>query len=226
MLRIPAKITRGFLVVLALACLAVGTASATAKYRDSGEFVTVLGNRAIELLTAKNTTIEDQEHRFRALLREGFAVRKIGRFVLGPYVREASDGELNEFLNLFEDYIVSLYSSAFRSYGGETFAVQKVLDTRSSQDTMVETHIFPSAANAAPVNESAPTRIVFQVRNTNGEYKILDVKIQGISMIVTQRDEFTGFIRHNGGKIQPLIDALRKKTASLKTRAEQNALKD
>ena len=32
--------------------------------------------------------------------------------------------------------------------------------------------------------------------------------------------EFTGFIRNNGGKVAALIEALRKKTASLKTRAD------
>jgi len=79
---------------------------------------------------------------------------------------------------------------------------------------MVITHINPDAADG-------PTKVVFQVRNSNGEYKILDVKIQGVSMIVTQRDEFTGFIRNNGGEINPLLKALRKKTNSLKTRARE-----
>jgi phospholipid transport system substrate-binding protein len=79
---------------------------------------------------------------------------------------------------------------------------------------MVITHINPDAVDG-------PTKVVFQVRNSSDEYKILDVKIQGVSIIVTQRDEFTGFISNNGGEIGPLIKALRKKTASLKTRARE-----
>mgnify|MGYP002881129422 FL=1 len=88
----------------------------------------------------------------------------------------------------------------------------RVVKTRSPHDTMVIAHINPNAVDG-------PTKVVFQVRNSSDEYKILDVKIQGVSMIVTQRDEFTGFIRNNGGKIGPLIEALRKKTATLKTKA-------
>jgi len=186
---------------------------ASATYSDSGAFVKALGDRAIDLLTSDKVSDEEQETRFRLLLREGFAVEKIGRFVLGKYRRKATSEELDEFLKLFEDYIVSLYSSAFRNYSGETFAVSRVVKTRSARDTMVVTHINPET-------DPNPTKVVFQVRNSKDVYKILDVKIQGVSMIVTQRDEFTGFIRNNGGKVAALIAALRKKTESLKTRAK------
>ena len=186
---------------------------ASANYDDSGAFVKALGDRAINLLTQSKVSDEQQETRFRLLLREGFAVDKIGRFVLGKYRRKATSEELDEFLKLFEDYIVSLYSSAFRNYSGETFAVSRVVKTRSARDTMVVTHINPET-------DPNPTKVVFQVRNSKDVYKILDVKIQGVSMIVTQRDEFTGFIRNNGGKVSALITALRKKTEALKTRAK------
>ena len=201
-----AAVSIGLVVLIATAPLAAPA------HRDPGEFVTELGNRAIELLGSKTASEEEQERRFRHILREGFAVRKIGNFVLGRYRRSATKGEVSEFLGLFEDYIVSLYSSAFRSFSGETFVVSRIVKTRSPRDTMVVAHINPDAPDG-------PTKVVFQVRRSNDDYKILDVKIQGVSMIVTQRDEFTGFIRNNGGKVAALIEALRKKTASLRTRA-------
>ena len=207
------QMLRGTIFALGV-ILCVYSAQATSAYPDSGAFVTALGNRAIKLLGERVRTDEEQEDRFRKLLREGFGVRKIGRFVLEQYRRSSSNEDVAEFLNLFEDYIVSLYSSAFRNFSGETFAVVRVVKTRSPHDTMVITHINPDAADG-------PTKVVFQVRNSRGEYKILDVKIQGVSMIVTQRDEFTGFIRNNGGEIGPLIKALRKKMASLKTRSRE-----
>jgi phospholipid transport system substrate-binding protein len=181
-----------------------------AAFSDSGAFVKDLGDRAISLLSSETTTDEEQEARFRSLLRESFAVDKIGKFVLGKYRRQATRAELREYLALFEDYIVSLYSSAFRNYAGETFVVKRVVKTRSARDTMVVTQVNPAS-------DGTPTRIVFQVRNNNSDFKILDVKIEGVSMIITQRDEFTTFIRSHGGKVSALIDALRKKTQYLKT---------
>tara|TARA_B100000475_G_scaffold130887_1_gene95770 strand:+ start:285 stop:911 length:627 start_codon:yes stop_codon:yes gene_type:complete len=185
----------------------------SATYADSGAFVKALGNRAIELLTSTQISDEEQAMRFRTLLREGFAVDKIGRFVLGKYRRKATTEELKEFLELFENYIVSLYSSAFRNYSGETFVVSRVVNTRNAHDTMVVTHINPET-------DPNPTKVVFQVRNWKGVYKILDIKIQGVSMILTQRDEFTGLIRNNGGKVAALISALRKKTKALGIRGK------
>jgi len=184
---------------------------ASPTYSDSGAFVKALGDRAIKLLTSTQISDEEQAMRFRTLLREGFAVAKIGRFVLGKYLRKATPEELNEFRKLYEDYIVSLYASAFRSYSGETFVVSRIVDTRKAHDTMVVTHINPKT-------NPNPTKIVFQVRNWKDAYKVLDIKIQGVSMILTQRDEFTGFIRNNGGKVGALIKALRKKTKALEIR--------
>ena len=130
---------------------------ASATYDDSGAFVKALGDRAINLLTQSKVSDEQQETRFRLLLREGFAVDKIGRFVLGKYRRKATSEELDEFLKLFEDYIVSLYSSAFRNYSGETFAVSRVVKTRSARDTMVVTHINPET-------DPNPTKVVFHTQ--------------------------------------------------------------
>ena len=186
---------------------------ASATYADSGAFVKALGNRAIELLTSTQISDEEQAMRFRTLLREGFAVDKIGRFVLGKYRRKATTEELKEFLELFENYIVSLYSSAFRNYSGETFVVSRVVNTRNAHDTMVVTHINPET-------DPNPTKVVFQVRNWKGVHKVLDIKIQGVSMILTQRDEFTGLIRNNGGKVAALISALRKKSKALGIRGK------
>ena len=78
---------------------------------------------------------------------------------------------------------------------------------------MVVTHINPET-------DPNPTKVVFQVRNWKGVYKVLDIKIQGVSMILTQRDEFTGLIRNNGGKVAALISALRKKTKALGIRGK------
>jgi phospholipid transport system substrate-binding protein len=186
---------------------------ASATSSDSGAFVKALGDRAIQLLTSTQISDKEQTTRFRTLLREGFAVDRIGQFVLGKYRRKATPEELSEFRKLYEDYIVSLYASAFRNYSGETFVVLRIVNTRNAHDTMVVTHINPET-------DSNPTKVVFQVRNWKDTYKVLDIKVQGVSMILTQRDEFTGFIRNNGGEVTALINALRKKSRALKVRVK------
>ena len=57
-----------------------------------------------------------------------------------------------------------------------------------------------------------PIRIEWRLTRPNVNYKIFDIVIEGVSMIRTQRSEFSSVIRRNGGKIAGLLAALRKKT--------------
>ena len=43
--------------------------------------------------------------------------------------------------------------------------------------------------------------------------KIIDVAIEGISMSVTQRDEFSSVIQRGGGRVEALLASLREKVS-------------
>jgi phospholipid transport system substrate-binding protein len=197
-----------------MAVLIVATAArAETQVNGPGAFVTSLGDRTISFLTDKTASRELQEYRLRKMLREGFAVKSIGRFVLGKYRRNTPRETVNEFVNVFEDYIVSLYASQFIHFSGEGFAVQKVVKTRRAKDSMVVTKITPT-------NGREPLRVDFQVRNHGDNFKILDVRVEGVSMVLAQREEFTAYIGHHGGKVQALIAALRKRMTNHKAGAQ------
>ena len=59
-----------------------------------------------------------------------------------------------------------------------------------------------------------PLRVDWRLINDDGAYKISDVIVDGVSMLVTQRSEFASVIQRHGGQIQGLIDLMRQKTAS------------
>jgi len=46
----------------------------------------------------------------------------------------------------------------------------------------------------------------------DGSYMIVDVLVEGVSMAITQRDEFAAIINQSGGKVEGLLTALRQKT--------------
>lgn len=177
-----------------------------------GAFVTRLGNQTIAKLTDASASPSVREGQFRELLREGFAVDTIGQFVLGKYRRTAEKKTVIEFIDVFEEYIVSLYAKQFNRYTGETFAVEKVVDTSRAGDSIVMTKIVPSGA-------AEPLRVDFQVRSVGDTFKILDVRVEGVSMVLAQRDEFTSYIGQNGGRVESLIDALRQRIAGSATTA-------
>ena len=64
------------------------------------------------------------------------------------------------------------------------------------------------------LNEDGPTlKMMWKMYlNKNKEFKILDVNIDGVSMLVTQRAEFLSVIKNHPNGVNGLIDAMNKKT--------------
>ena len=63
-------------------------------------------------------------------------------------------------------------------------------------------------------NESAEdVKVVWRVRETDGQPKVLDVIIEGASMALTLRSEYSSFIKSSGGKVAGLTESLREKVA-------------
>ncbi len=56
-------------------------------------------------------------------------------------------------------------------------------------------------------------RVDWRVRGDAGTYKVVDIIIEGASMVITQRDEFASVIRRSGGNLQGLLARLRATTA-------------
>ena len=88
-------------------------------------------------------------------------------------------------------------------YTGETL---KVTGSRPEADGAIVSSQILRPAGAAPV------KVDWRLTGRDGNYKISDVSVDGISMAVTQRSEFASVIQHNGGQVQGLITMLRQKT--------------
>jgi phospholipid transport system substrate-binding protein len=59
-----------------------------------------------------------------------------------------------------------------------------------------------------------PIKVDWHLTAQNGSYKINDVVVDGISMAVTQRSEFTSAIERQGGQVQALLATLHQQTPS------------
>ena len=197
MIRRPAAI-----LILAFGLLSVAAPRESAA-QDPQAFVTALGHRAIQVL-GPSVTPAQRLARFRELFNSDFDVPAIGRFVLGRYWRAATPQEQQEFLGLFQEYVVRAYSARLGGFGGEPFRVTGA--RTNGAETVVSSEI---------VLASGPIGLDWYLTNHGGQYKITDVYIAGVSMKVTQRDEFAAVIQRSGGRVEGLLSQLRQKlTAS------------
>ena len=176
----------------------------TVKPADVLTFMHQLWDRAAELRNDK-TDPAIRRARFRQLFHEDFDGSGIARFVLGRYWRSASEQEQREFVTLFEGYVAYVYTTRLGNFGAGTFNIR---GSRSNGDGVIVSTDVISAGSTSPL------RIDWQLVNNNGAYKINDVIVEGVSMAVTQRSEFTAILQRNGGQVRSLIALMREKTAS------------
>jgi phospholipid transport system substrate-binding protein len=201
---IPVAMTRRVLLAALPAAwvAAASMAPADAAAEDAARFMNQLLNHAIDVLNSKASLAERRE-RFRQIFHADFDGPGIARFVLGRYWRQASAAEQQEFLRLFEDYVVYVYSARLSDFSGETF---KVRSSRTDQDAdIVSTDIFSPRA-------TAPLKVDWRLVNDNGAYKIADVVVEGVSLMVTERSEFASVIERHGGQVDRLLALMQKKT--------------
>jgi phospholipid transport system substrate-binding protein len=122
-------------------------------------------------------------------------MREISRFVLGPYWRSASEDQRRRFLRLLEDDIIGFYRRQFTRYTGESFRVTAAREVPGG--TIVTSQILPP--------DGAPIEVDWRLGEHDGFYKISDVVIDGVSMVLSERYTLAQQIQANGGHVAGLL---------------------
>lgn len=189
------------LVVTAIAGLFVFTtvSAATTHQTEEALFIQSLATQATEVLRDQSIPLEEREARFRELLNDGFALDKIGRFVVGKHWRKMTPEQQDDYLTLYKEWVLKTYASRLGGYSGQTFKIVKSRVTDKND-------IFVSSRIDHP-DYSEPIRVDWRVRIIDGKPKVIDIVVEGISMLITQRSEFSAVLGRNG--VDGLIDTMR-----------------
>ncbi len=196
-----------FLVVWVV-CFGV---AAHAKSLDNGqatELIEQLGTETLGLLTNKALAREEQQREVRRLLKKGFAVETISRFVLGRYWRVSTESQRTDYQTLFVEYVIDYLVANLGRYSGQTF---QVVGERGDGPRGA---IVESRVNSP---DGAPVTVHWRVRGTGNGPKIVDVVVEGVSLALTQRAEFASVIQRKGGSVDRLIEELRLKLDELRS---------
>lgn len=177
-----------------------------------GKFVQELGDRAIGIVADKNLTPDQRGAKFREILSDSFDLMTIGRFVIGRSWNAATPEQQKEYMGLFENLVVKSYGDRLTLYTGEGFMVTAER-AESEKDFIVNSQITHP-------DGSQPTVIDWRVRQRNGKLGVIDVVVEGVSLSVTQRQEYSAVIQNNGGQIDGLLVLMRQQ---LETAPPQNA---
>ena len=173
------------------------------KIEQSKYFVENLGKQVIEKVSNVNLSESERIVNFRNLYLDSFDNYYISRFVLGQYWKRLDSNMRKQFVESFNDYIVTTYAPKFKGWEGTFQAV----------DSLLENNYYNVKMNV--LNKDGPTlQFMWKIYlDKNKNFKILDVNIDGVSMLVTQRAEFMSVIKNNPKGVIGLIEAMKKKTS-------------
>ena len=121
------------------------------------------------------------------------------RLAVGRGWKQASPEQQKKLVSEFRNMLVRTYSNAISAYEGQTM---KVLPSR----------VKPGETDATVRNQfirpgGKPVLIDYSMRKTDKGWKIYDIVVEGVSLVLTYRSEFDAIVKQDG------IDALIKRLA-------------
>ncbi len=188
--------------------LAVGAAAAAlsvlpASAADPAQLIQSTATEVIDIIK-KTTPGPARQADIRRVLQTNFDLPYMGQQALGANWNKASEAERTRFLKAAETAEARAYSERFGQYGGQTLTVGKVTP-RANGLFIIDSQLSQTSGQ--------PIKLQWEVRDAGGGPRITDVKVEGVSMVMTRRSDFNSYIQTHGGSVEPLIAELESRAA-------------
>ena len=128
----------------------------------------------------------------------------MSKAAIAKFWRTMNDDERSRYSAAYRNYVASSYVNQFTKYHGQTYTIVSVKDMGGGQYV---------ATTAISATESRPEITVsYKIKLDSNEIKIRDILGEGVSLLVSQRSDFSSIIEQEGinGLIQKLISKTSK----------------
>jgi phospholipid transport system substrate-binding protein len=191
-------LTRRNTLLLGAAAVATLVAAPQAWAQDATGFVVNLGNQLTAVVNGPGS-YEEKKRRLEPLIEQAVDVDTIAQFCLGLYWRRANPQQQQEFVRLFHTVLMNNIGGKLGQFQGVTF--RPTTTTQREGDSVVGTVI--QRPNQQPNN------VQWVVSTASGRPKIIDVQAEGVSLRLTQRNDYSAYISGHGGSVDALLAAMR-----------------
>jgi phospholipid transport system substrate-binding protein len=176
---------------------------APASAASPAQLVEGVAARVIEIVKTK--TGPARQAAILQVLETDFDLSYMGRSALGRYWNQATEDQRARFLKAVATVEARAYSDRFGQYGGQTLILGKVTP-RGSGVSIVDSRLNQTSGQ--------PIKLEWEVRDLGQGPRITDVKVEGVSMVMTRRSDFSSYIQNHGGTVDPLIKELEARAAN------------
>ena len=125
-------------------------------------------------------------------------VPTIAKYALGRDARAASKVQLNAYIKAFSGYFANKYGKRFREFIGGRIEIKSVVKVKN----------YYSVNTIARMPAYEPFEVDFLVSDRSGQSLVFNLIIEGVNMLLAERQEIGALLDRNSGKIDALIDDL------------------
>ncbi len=199
-------------ILFALVCAVIGTSYAQLSEADN--------KAAVDKMKALVTDVEDKilkrdipqdekNKHFDEILVSQMDLEKVSSFIVGKPWKEANSADKDKFLKSFRHFQILRFKETFNSYSDEVIEVGGTLPSSSKNQLFVEMQIKSKSKQGEPIDIKWK-----MAKENNGDFKITDVVIEGVSMAASLKQEYSAILNNaTGNKLEYLakkIDAKAK----------------
>ena len=164
------------------------------------DFVSNFADSAINILSDNEILEGEKNSKFTDLVMSAIDLNLISKFVLSKTWKNATDDQKERYIQAFKNYFINSYANKLDQYSGEQ--VEVVDAEEAGKYVIVNSFIYREGTDTLKIN------LKWRLLNRDGEIKIIDLNIEGISLIIAQREEFQSFLANNEGDLEKLIEKI------------------
>lgn len=165
-------------------------------------FADSLAQQALNIAKSDAATAAKQS-KLEHLFRSNVDIAWIAKFVAGKHWRSATAKQRVDYLKHYEAFLLKNYASRLTDYSGQSYEITSIRDEGDSEYVLA----------MELINVGEPNVVIdYRIRNSGSTHKVIDIVVEGVSMITTQRSEFGSVISQKGFDF--LISALKKKAGA------------
>lgn len=205
-------------LLLGISLLAAGPAMAVPSAED---VVRATTDQTLERLRAQKPDLEAHPEKIYDLIHElvipHFDFASMAKWVLGSNWRGASDGQREAFVNQFRTLLVRTYAKALLEYSDEDVRFLRSEGSPDSNVVIVKTEVDQPGGGA-------PVPIHYRMHVSGGDWKVVDVSVDGVSLVSTYRGSFASEVSKGG--LDGLIGKLQERNEKLAQVSPEEAAAD
>jgi len=164
----------------------------TISHADDAKITKFINDSASEIITIVNNTSLDTQKKSNKLgkvINDKFDTDWMAKFVLGRDYKSLSFLEKDKYVSLYRKYLQDTYFPILMRYNNQDYSITRITKTGAN--------LYAIDVTIEKSEKTPKLSLTYTLRDDNGSYYLLDMAVEGVSTVFTQKSEFSSVLQNH-----------------------------